>query len=42
MFQKSSIWDLYVFYGHEVLHVECVIVKYMQVQSYPYKHIRDT
>ena len=26
-------------YGHEVLHVECVD---SQVQSYPYKQIRDT
>ena len=29
----------FLFYGHEVLQVECVD---SQVQSYPYKHIRDT
>ena len=29
----------FLFYGHEVLQVECADC---QVQSYPYKHIRDT
>ena len=29
----------FLFYGHEVLQVECAD---SQVQSYPYKHIRDT
>ena len=29
----------FLFYGHEVLQVECAG---SQVQSYPYKHIRDT
>ena len=29
----------FLFCGHEVLQVECAI---SQVQSYPYKHIRDT
>ena len=29
----------FLFYGHEVLQVECVD---SQVQSYLYKHIRDT
>ena len=28
-----------LFYGHEVLQVECAD---SQVQSYPYKNIRDT
>ena len=30
----------YLFYGQEVLQVECVIVDYQQ--SYSYKYIRDT
>ena len=29
----------FLFYGHEVLQVECMD---SQVQSYPYKHIHDT
>ena len=29
----------FLFYGHEVLQVECADC---QVQSYPYKRIRDT
>ena len=29
----------FLFYGHEVLQVECAV---SQVQSYLYKHIRDT
>ena len=29
----------FLFYGHEVLQVECAD---SQVQSYPYKHIGDT
>ena len=30
---------VFLLYGHEVLQVECAD---SQVQSYPYKHIRDT
>ena len=32
----------FLFYGHEVLQVECADSQVQSSESYPYKHIRDT